>query len=457
MCAALRVVRLCSVFEPPASALAGRGARFDPIGGMQEHTGSLTRALARRGVVQVVITARPPTAPWVERPDPRITVIRVGLPVRRARQLYALPAAVLAPFVGAGADLVHVHLGEDLAILPLAALAARPRRLPVVITVHCSLSHTLVPVDARTSVLRWLGGWLERRAERGAAATIVYTRRLAELLAREPQHPSVHVIRRGVDSARFAEPGDRFLPGLAGRHRVVFLGRLVRAKGVEALVAAAARLRTRDVDLVLVGDGPERPAIERLARHLRIDDRVHVTGFVPHRRVPAVLASADLLVLPSMYEELGTVLVEAMHAGLPVVATRVGGIPEAVEHGVTGLLVEPRDVGALATAIDSVLSDPALARRLGAGARRRAPEYDVETAADAVHDIYGSLVRRGFPTPASRAGRPSRTAQEFGLPVALRSSPGPPARSGRAFSRTADSRPVPGSSSGAAPGGPSSG
>src|SRR5215211_7215124 len=128
MCAALRVLRLCSVFEPPASALAGRGARFDPIGGMQEHTGSLTRALARRGVAQVVITARPPTAPWLERPDARTTVIRVALPVRRPRQLYAIPAAAVAPIAGAAADLVHVHLGEDLAILPLAALAARPRR-----------------------------------------------------------------------------------------------------------------------------------------------------------------------------------------------------------------------------------------------------------------------------------------------------------------------------------------
>jgi len=399
MCAALRVLRLCSVFEPPASALAGRGARFDPIGGMQEHTGSLTRALARRGVAQVVITARPPTAPWLERPDARTTVIRVALPVRRPRQLYAIPAAAVAPIAGAAADLVHVHLGEDLAILPLAALAARPRRLPVVITVHCSLSHTLSAVDPRTWLLRSLGGWLERRAEAGAAATIVYTRRLAQLLAAGPGPPRVHVIRRGVDRTRFAEPGDRFLPELDGRRRVVFLGRLVRAKGVRLLVQAAGRLRTPHVDVVLVGDGPERPALERLARRLGVGDRVHVTGFVPHRRVPAVLASADLLVLPSLYEELGTVLIEALQAGLPVVATRVGGIPEAVEHGVTGLLVEPGDARRLAAAIDEVLSNPDLAHRLRAGARRRAPQHDVEAVADAVHELYRSLVPHPAPAP----------------------------------------------------------
>jgi glycogen synthase len=110
----LRVLRVCSVFEPPASALSGRGARFDPIGGMQEHTGSLTRVLGRRGVVQVVLTTRPPTAPWMERPAPETTILRVGFPVRRPRQFYAVPAAVLALLLGRRADVVHAHLGEDL-------------------------------------------------------------------------------------------------------------------------------------------------------------------------------------------------------------------------------------------------------------------------------------------------------------------------------------------------------
>jgi glycogen synthase len=399
MSAALRVVRLCSVFEPPASALAGRAARFDPVGGMQEHTGSLTRALARRGVAQVVLTTRPPTARWVERIAPQATVVRVGLPVRRARQFYALPAAVLVPLLARGADLVHVHLGEDLAILPLAELAARPRRLPMLITVHCSLTHTLTPCDVRTAVLRRLGGWIERRAERRAAATIVYTDRLAECIAGDGGNPTVHVIRRGVESAAFATAGEPFLRGLPGRHRVLFVGRMVGSKGVELLVQAAARLRTQGVDVVFVGDGAARPAVERLARRLGVDDRVHVTGFIAHSRVPAALASADLLVLPSMYEELGTVLIEAMHAGVPVVASRVGGIPEAVEHGVTGLLVEPGDVAGLAAAVDAVLSDPALAGRLAAGARRRAPQHDLETVADEVHGLYASLVPHRPPAP----------------------------------------------------------
>jgi glycosyltransferase involved in cell wall biosynthesis len=125
--------------------------------------------------------------------------------------------------------------------------------------------------------------------------------------------------------------------------------------------------------------------------------------------VPAVLASADLLVLPSFYEELGTVLVEAMQAGVPVVASNVGGIPEAVEDGVTGLLVPPGDPVSLAAAIDAVLGDRALARRLGANARLRAPAYDLDHVGAQVHDLYRRLVDEWAAARAVPPG-PRRTA-----------------------------------------------
>jgi glycosyltransferase involved in cell wall biosynthesis len=411
----LRVLRLCSVFEPPTSALGGRGARFDPVGGMQEHTGSLTRVLADRGLVQVVLTTRPPTAPWVDRPGPRTTVVRLGLPVRHLRQLYAAPAAVLAPVLGRRADIVHVHLGEDLAVLPLAALAAAPHRLPVVLTIHCSLAYTLQARDIRTAALRALGGRIERWAERHVDATIVYTSRLAGLLAEGGGARPVHVIRRGMDPRPYADPGPDPFPDIEGRARVVFLGRVVRAKGVETLVEAAARLRTRDVEVLLVGDGPDRSRVERLARRLGVADRVRVTGFVPHDRVPAVLASTDLLVLPSLYEELGAVLVEALHAGVPAIASRVGGIPEVVEDGVTGLLVPPNDPRALAAAIDAVLEDAGFARRLAANAKRKAVDYDLDHFGARVHDLYEQLaadwaIRHGV---RPNAAVPARSVARF--------------------------------------------
>ena len=401
----MRVLRLCSVFEAPEPALRGRGARFDPIGGMQDHTAALTRALGRWGVVQVVLTARRPTAASVERLGAHASVVRVGLPVIRARQLYALPALALAPALARRADLVHAHLGEDLAVLPLAVLAAGRRRLPLVITVHCSLTHTLGVRDVRTAVLKTFGGGIERWAERRAAATVVLTSQMADRLRRDPGLERVHVIRRGVDRRAFVDPGPDPFAEIAGGPRVVFLGRLARAKGVEPLIAAASRLRTPGVQLVLVGDGPERQRVERAARRLGIAEQVHITGFVAHERVPAVLAASDLLVLPSLYEELGTVLIEAMQLGLPTVASRVGGIPELLRHGELGILVPPGDADALAAAIDTVLTDRELARRLGAAALRRAPDYDWDRAAREIHDIYTQAVDHSHARPpVTRAG-----------------------------------------------------
>jgi glycosyltransferase involved in cell wall biosynthesis len=359
---------------------------------MQEHTGSLTRRLDRHGVVQMVLTTRPPSAPWVERLTSRTTIVRVALPVRRPRQLYALPAALLAPLFGRRADVVHVHLGEDLAILPLGALAAAPRGLPVVLTVHCSLAHTLEVTDVRSAILRHIGGLIERAGERRADTTLVYTRRLAERIESGNGGATVQIMRRGVDAQVFAAPGPDPFPEVAGRPRVVFVGRITPQKGVETLVRALVLTRTRGARFLLVGDGPHRSRVEHLAAELGVADRLHVTGFVPHERVPALLATADMLVLPSHYEELGTVLIEAMHAGVPVVASRTGGIPEVVQDGVTGLLVAPDDPGVLAQAIDTVAGDPQLATRLGSNALRRAPYYDLNRVGVEVHALYQRLV-----------------------------------------------------------------
>lgn len=175
----------------------------------------------------------------------------------------------------------------------------------------------------------------------------------------------------------------------------------MHAKGVETLVQAVARARTPDLRLTIVGDGPDRPAVEALARRLGVSDRMRITGFVSHDRIPGILASADVLVLPSLYEELGTVLLEAMQVGLPAIGSRVGGIPEAIEHEVTGLLVPPGDAVPLAAAIDRVLCDRELAKRLGANARSRAGRYDVDAVAQQVHALYAQLVSARDEAPPS--------------------------------------------------------
>jgi glycosyltransferase involved in cell wall biosynthesis len=384
----IRVLRLCSVFEPPPSALVGRGVKFDPIGGMQNHTAELTRALDRRGVVQTVLTTRPPTAPYFQRLGDHARVIRLGLPIRRFRQLYAPQAAILAPILAARSDVVHVHLGEDLAVLPIGAAAARLHRLPLVLTIHTSLRHTLAVSDLRSALLKTIGGLIERWGEHSAEAVSVITSRLHRLLLSDGVDENrVHLIPPGVDPSLFEGPFEDPFAGIR-RPRVLFVGRLAPQKGVSTLVEAAGLLKDPSARILLVGDGPERPKLERDAERLGVDDRLHFVGFFAHDRLPAVFAHADLLVLPSLYEELGTVLLEAMQAALPIVASKTGGIPDVIENGVNGMLVPPGDPEALARAIDCLLADRKLACRLSEGAQERAKDYDWEVLAERVLRVY---------------------------------------------------------------------
>lgn len=391
----MRVLRLCSVFEVPPVSLGGRAVRFDPVGGMQNHTAELTRRLDGKGVSQTVLTTRPPEAPAEHAFGEHARVIRVGLPVPAFRQMWSIPALGLAPRLARTADLVHAHLGEDLAIVPIAVAAAARRRLPLVLTVHSSLGHTLRVSDARSWVLKHVGARLQTLGARRADAVIALTPRLARLLAREGIAPNrIHVIPSGANMELFKGRHDDPFAGVA-RPRVAFVGRVTAQKGVRSLVRAAARLQTPGVQVLLVGDGPDREHCERQIRELGLTDRVRITGFVPHDQVPAVLAHIDLFVMPSAYEELGSALVEAMCVGLPIVATRVGGVPDLIDDGETGVLVPPDDSGALASAIDGLLSDPVRATLLAKRAQAAVARYDWAQLATSVHDVYRSVLQTG--------------------------------------------------------------
>jgi glycogen synthase len=386
----LKVLRLCSVFEPPPNALS---ARFDPIGGMQNHTAELSRGLARRGVRQTIVTARPPGAPRYQRFAPKAEVIRLGWNLKRMRQLYSVPAAPLLRSLARTVDILHVHLGEDLAVLPLAMQAAAKRRVPMVMTVHCSLRHTLRVGDLRTAVLKTVGGFMERRAGVSSSAVIVITRSMAAQQMNDGVDPgSIHVIPSGVNRRLFEGPFADPFPRVP-RPRVAFVGRLTRAKGVLDLAAAVPWLKS-GAHVLFVGDGPARPALERRLDSLGVRARSAITGFVPHDRIPAVLAHIDVLVLPSHYEELGSILIEGMQAGVPLVGSRTGGIPDAIDDEQNGLLFSVGDVGQLCTSINRILTDEFLARRLRAEGLRRSHRYDWTALSGEVLTVYQQVLAK---------------------------------------------------------------
>jgi glycosyltransferase involved in cell wall biosynthesis len=181
------------------------------------------------------------------------------------------------------------------------------------------------------------------------------------------------------------------------------VGRLAPQKGLDLLVRATALL-PRDVTCVLVGDGPERGELERLAASLGVGDRVIITGWVERAR--DYLPALDVVAMPSRFEGFPLVGIEAMLASRALVATRVQSIPEAVEDGTTGLLVPPEDVGALANAIAELLRDDSRREEMGREARARALQRFTSGAmARSYEALYRRLLNeRRTPRRRSRRG-----------------------------------------------------
>lgn len=183
------------------------------------------------------------------------------------------------------------------------------------------------------------------------------------------------------------------------------VGHLRPEKAYEVLIAALPLLGDGATELLIAGEGPEREPLERLAAELGVSGRVHLPG--ARADVPDVLDAIDVAVCCSDFEGGPLSVMEYMAAALPIVATDVGGLPELIRDGETGLLVPARDPGAMAAAIDRLADDPALARRLGGAARRlRSSEYDIDAWVGRLERLYDELLARAAGRRTRRPRRP---------------------------------------------------
>jgi len=206
------------------------------------------------------------------------------------------------------------------------------------------------------------------------------------------------LIRNGIEISRFLQPADpkevdRFRQtwGLKGRPVIGTIARLNSLKGQEFLVRAVPGLLKEFPDLaaLLVGEGPDRAALVKLAYSLKIEDHVVIAPSVEDTRIP--LAAMDLFVYPSLREGFGLAIVEAMAAGVPVVATQSGGPSDIIEQGVSGVLVPPGDAEALGAVVRSLLADPERRRRIAQAARDRANQFDMERVVRETEELYGQV------------------------------------------------------------------
>ncbi len=218
--------------------------------------------------------------------------------------------------------------------------------------------------------------WVYRRA----AWIAISDSTKQDLVARGVPASRVEVVHCGLDFARYdlADP-----PGRDARPTLVHLGRLMRYKSAGVALHALVHVRRTlpDAQLRVVGDGPDRRRLERLAQRLGLGGAVHFHGHVPHAEKVRLLWTSHVLLNPSPKEGWGFTVVEANACGVPVVASRSPGLVDSVLDGETGFLVPPGDAGAFAAAVLRLLGDAALHRRLAEGGRQWARRFRWEDAA----------------------------------------------------------------------------
>lgn len=392
----------------------------DHMGGIGTNTVSVARTLAHRGDDVLVVTRGEPARYH----DGAVEVVRLKrrwLPSERAERLLAYRQIATAA-QRFRPDVVQAAEWEGEAwwlargaAVPVVTRLATPSYLLDVLN--------LGEIRPRTRLV----DRFEREQARHSAVVFAPTRTIAERVSLDWDltPDSVDIVPNPVQVDEVVRAGAGQPPAALPERFLVFVGRLERRKGIEALGAALGPVLAAEPGLhaVLVGRdaGEEGGAVmERFRRDTGAPaERVHVLGELPRDDALAVVARAELVVLPSLWESFGYVCVEAMALGRPVVASEVGGFAEIVEDGVSGWLVPPGDARALEEALRRALADREARARVGEAARRRARDFDAAVLVDRVRDLYERAVdERAHGLRASARGyrryfRPDDEADPF--------------------------------------------
>lgn len=385
--------------------------RYPPApGGVERHVGEISRRLVGRGHSVTALTSDLyREIPWnrLSSEVPR-DAVEDGVHVRRLR-VFTLPGDLHYPFFrGLGgalasehAEVVHVHTyGTHHAAV--VARFSRRSGVPWVLTAHYHPIWSIWGGGLRHRLRRFYDRRLGGPVVASASRVIVQSHEEERLLRENgfPLPPVVIIPPGYAPLAAASATEARFSArmGIEGPF-ALFVGRLASNKGLDVLLAAFAQFRQREpsAKLVIVGeDGGMRPSLETQVRSLGLEPSVRFTGYLSDEGLMAAgLREARVLVLPSEYEAFGLVLLEALAQGTPVIATRVGGIPEFIEDGKAGRLVPPGNVGAVVNALEELWNDDELRRRWGEyGKSTVVPRYTWERVVDQLESVYNEVRRR---------------------------------------------------------------
>ena len=373
------------------------------VGGIARHCYGISRALANKGIELHVITLEFPGAPYREVIN-KLCVHRVKVEIGNPNfMVWVLLfnhfmekySGMLARDIGKP-NIVHVHDW----LTTLAGITLKHTlNVPLILTMHSTeigRSFGLYDTDSFTKdSIEWWGCF-------EAKYVIVISESLRREVINHFKVPEWKVIKipNGIDVSRFQVSIDRRVVrskwGISESDKLIIaVGRLTTQKGFHILIKAFPLILRKypNARLMIVGDGWMRGELERLAYELGVRDKIIFTGFVSDQELVALLKSADVMVIPSLYEPFGITTLEAMAAKVPVVVSQVGGLAEIIEHEKDGVWVYPGNPESIAWGVDRVLSDPEFAKYIVHNAFEKVKKfYDWSIIAEKVLNVYRKAI-----------------------------------------------------------------
>jgi len=371
------------------------------VGGIARHCEGLSKALAKLNVEVHVVTLDFPGAPEYEESE-NIKIHRTRIEIGHPNFItwtmlfnHFLEKKIADVNDQVKFDLIHIH---DWLTAPAGIATKHFLKKSLVATIH-STEHGRSGLHSPDSYT--IDGW-EWWATYEASKVIVTSNSMKNEVCSHFHLPwdKVEIIPNGIDVSKFHVEVDcqrvRGRYGVGPNEKLVlYVGRLVPQKGVEYLIRAVPSISRKhpSAKFIIVGDGWLRDHLESVARTTNHGWKIKFIGFIPDSEMSALMSCADVLVVPSIYEPFGIVALEGMAAGVPVVASKVGGLTEVIEHDRTGVHVYPRNPDSIAWGIDHVLSDPGHASWMAQKAHEKVKNmHSWESIASKTLQVYKEVV-----------------------------------------------------------------
>ncbi len=384
----MNILRLTPHFYYTPEVVDGWDVKMDQMGGMQTQIYRQSIALAKKNIKQLVLPISMPNAPKIWKINPNLIVEKGNIPMIPIKS--AIRGTVGLNFYwGVGVifkliakkiknekfNIIHTHCSGVAAPLIVGYVAKKIFKKPLIYTIHCCRVSTYHPMSRFDSFINGLIIKIEKYCLEHADFTIVLTDKTRKVIQQNYNilDDKITVIPDVIDSEEFiSNINNDTIKEFKQKYnlnnnlkKIVYVGRIANEKGCSVLLDAFDKLDRDDCELIFYGDGNERLLIEKKIEKMGIKNKCVVTGYLPNIEISLAIKTADLIVMPSLHEEFGGLILEIASVGKAVIGSNIGGIPTLIDDGKSGLLFECGNSDELTNKINEIIDKPDLLEKYG--------------------------------------------------------------------------------------------